>query len=147
MEWKWTKGEPYERSRRIYKEQEQNHQPKLNQHQEVNQQPTQYQEHDEIQNKVFFDKHLEQSAYSSSLHYDEETWNILNDKVATNGFKVSTKREALDQKIADRDKMQQIGFNPFLSHSNYADDITVRDNFLKPMNTTEGRIKAENTLL
>ena len=40
--------------------------------------------------------------------------------------------------------IQQIGFNPFLSNSNYADDISIRDNFLKPVNTTEGREKAQD---
>ena len=39
--------------------------------------------------------------------------------------------------------IQQIGFNPFLSNTNYANDIGVRDQFLKPINTTEDRIKNE----
>jgi hypothetical protein len=120
MEWKWTKGEPYERSRRIYQKKEQE------------------------ENTEVFNKDLENSAYSSSLHYDENTWGILNETVAANGFKVSNKREDLGQKMAERDQIQQIGFNPFLQNSNYAEDISVRDQFLKPVNTTEGRIKPEN---
>jgi len=120
MEWKWTKGEPYERSRRIYQKKEQEETAEV------------------------FNKDLENSAYSSSLHYDENTWGILNETVAANGFKVSNKREDLGQKMAERDQIQQIGFNPFLQNSNYAEDISVRDQFLKPVNTTEGRIKTEN---
>jgi hypothetical protein len=120
MEWKWTKGEPYERSRRIPKQKEQNDVLEL-----VN-------------------KDLENSAYSSSLHYDENTWGILNETVAVNGFKVSNKREDLGQRMADRGQIQQIGFNPFLQNSNYAEDISVCDQFLKPVNTSEGRVKAEN---
>jgi hypothetical protein len=125
MEWKWSKGEPYERTKRTYKTKDAD-------------------EHAQVQVQVQYNKDLEVSAYSSSLHYDENTWNILNETVATNGFKVSNKRESLDQKMADRDKMQQIGFNPFLSQTNYAEDITIRDQYLKPINTTEGRIKAES---
>ena len=119
MEWKWTKGEPYEKSRRVIKEKKE----------------------DTEVNVQVFSKDLENSAYSSSLNYDENTWNILNDNVATNGFKLSNKREDLDLKMADRQMIQQIGANPFLSNTNYADDISIRDQFLKPVNTTEERNK------
>jgi len=119
MEWKWTKGEPYERSRRIFKESEQ------------------------IDNEKF-NKEIEKSAYSTSLNHDEYTWDILNQNSSGNGFKVSNKREDLDLKIADRELVQQIGGNPFLSETNYVDDIAIRDNFLKPINTTQGRTKNTN---
>jgi hypothetical protein len=119
MEWKWTKGEPYERSRRIFKESEQ------------------------IDNEKF-NKEIEKSAYSTSLNHDEYTWDILNQNSSGNGFKVSNKREDLDLKIADRELVQQIGGNPFLSETNYVDDIATRDNFLKPINTTQGRTKNTN---
>jgi len=119
MEWKWTKGEPYERSRRIFKDSEQ------------------------IDNEKF-NKEIEKSAYSTSLNHDEYTWDILNQNSSGNGFKVSNKREDLDLKIADRELVQQIGGNPFLSDTNYVDDIAIRDNFLKPVNTTQGRTKNTN---
>jgi hypothetical protein len=117
MEWKWTKGEPYERSRRL--------------------------KHVvEIENKQF-SKELEQDAYTSSLNHDENTWDILNQSVASSGFKVSNKREELDHKIADRDLVQQRGFNPFLNENNYVNDIAIRDQFLKPVNTTQGSMKSK----
>jgi hypothetical protein len=119
MEWKWTKGEPYERSRRIFKET------------------------DVVENEKF-NKEIENSAYSTSLNHDEHTWDILNQSLSGNGFKVSNKREDLDFKIADRELVQQIGGNPFLSETNYVDDIAIRDNFLKPINTTQGRTKNSN---
>lgn len=115
MEWKWTKGEPYERSRRAKHAQE-------------------------LENKQF-SKDMNDAAYSSSLHHDENTWELLNQSAASIGFKVSNKREELDSKIAGRDMVQQIGFNPFLGQSNYADDISIRDQFLKPINTTQGATK------
>ena len=53
MEWKWTKGEPYERSRRIFKN-----------------------ETTEIDES--FSKEIEISAYSSALNHDENSWDMLN---------------------------------------------------------------------
>ena len=119
MNWKWTKGEPYERSRRLKHVQE-------------------------LENKQF-SKDMETSAYTSSLNHDENTWEILNQNAANSGFKVSNKREELDSKIAGRDMVQQIGFNPFLGQTNYAEDITIRDQFLKPINTTQGSTKASQS--
>ena len=112
MEWKWTKGEPYERSRRLKHVQE-------------------------LENKQF-SKEMDESAYTSSLNHDENTWDILNQTAANSGFKVSNKREEIDSKMAGRDMLQQIGFNPFLGENNYINDISVRDQFLKPVNTTQG---------
>jgi hypothetical protein len=108
---KWTDGQPYERSRRM------KHQLAMEQEQ--------------------FSKEIESSAYTSSLHHDENTWDILNQTIAGAGFKVSNKREELGNKLADRDMVQQIGFNPFLGQTNYVDDISIRDQFLKPINTTQ----------
>ena len=116
MEWKWTKGEPYERSRRIFKEQPEKDSEKFN-------------------------KEIEQSAYATSLHHDENTWDILNQTLSGNGFKVSNKREEIDTKMADRDMIQQIGNNPFLTETNYVNDISIRDQFLKPINTAGDRVK------
>ena len=59
MEWKWTKGEPYERSRRI-----------------IAQKETTESEEER------FSKDVEKSAYSSSLNHDENTWEILNQEVS-----------------------------------------------------------------
>jgi hypothetical protein len=107
MNWKWTNGEPYERSRRLKHVQE-------------------------MENKA-----VETAAYSCSLNHDENTWDILNKSQLDSGFKSSNKREELDTKIAGRDMVQQIGFNPFLGENSYLHDVSVRDQFLKPINTTQ----------
>jgi hypothetical protein len=118
MEWKWTKGEPYERSRRPIK-------------QEL--------EYIEEKDSKFY-KEIEQSAYTTSLNHDENTWDILNQSIYTQGFRNSNKREELHDKIANRDLIQQIGFNPFLTNqNNYAEDISIRDQYMKPLNTSEER--------
>ena len=99
MEWKWTKGGSYEKTMRVFKKKE-----------------------PEQEDRQVFSKELENLAYSSSLNYDENTWSILNDSVAANGFKLSNKREDLDLKMSNREMIQQIGANPFLRETNYADD-------------------------
>ena len=80
------------------------------------------------------------STYSTSLNHDENTWDILNQGLY-NGFSQSSKRESLDNKIADRELVQQKGFNPFLNDSNYVQDIEVSNLYLKPQNTTHEREK------
>jgi len=126
IEWKWTKGEPYERSRRPIKQETQENYI--------------VEEQDEK-----FSKEIEHSAYTTSLNHDENTWDILNQSLYNQGFRQSNKREALDDKIASREMVQQIGFNPFLTNqTNYVDDIAIRDQFLKPVNTTEDRVKMTN---
>jgi len=114
--WKWTDGQPYERSRRM------KHQI-------------------QIENESF-QKEMDSSAYSSSLHHDENTWEILNQSLSGSGFKVSNKREELGNKLANREMIQQIGYNPFLGETNYVNDISIRDQFLKPINTTQDETKA-----
>lgn len=114
---KWTDGQPYERSRRM------KHQIQM--------------ENEE------FSKKMETTAYSTSLNHDENTWDILNQGLYNNDFRQSSKREDLDCKIAGRDLVQQCGYNPFMENSNYADDISVSNQFLQPQNTTIGREKAE----
>jgi len=111
MNRKWTDGQPYERSRRM------KHQIQMEQEE--------------------FSKKIETTAYSSSLNHDENTWEILNQSLSGTGFKVSNKREELGDKLANREMIQQIGFNPFLGETNYVDDISIRDQFLKPVNTQE----------
>ena len=118
MEWKWSNGILYKKSKRPTKN--------------VITEEEQFVDQDEI-----FSKNIEESAYSTSLNHDENTWDILNQ-----GFlKQSSKRETLDNKIADRELVQQKGFNPFLNESNYVQDISNSDMYLKPMNTTLEREK------
>jgi hypothetical protein len=119
ISWKWTDGKPYERSRRA------KHQIQM--------------ENEE------FKKDMDKSAYSSSLHHDENTWEILNQSLSGTGFKVSNKREELGTKLSNRELVQQIGYNPFLGETNYINDISIRDQFLKPINTKHDETKTPFT--
>ena len=80
MEYKWSDGKPYERSRRLKHLQE-------------------------LENKDF-SKNIENAAYNTSLNHDENTWDLLNPNfninINTNEFKEVNKREELDSKISDR---------------------------------------------
>ena len=127
MEWKWTTGKPYKKSIRP-----------INNKNIID-------DFKQTEEDIEFSREIEKSAYSTSLNHDENTWDILNQSVAQNGFRQSSKRESLDNKIADRDLVQQRGFNPFLNDTNYVEDISVSDMFLKPINTTQDREKM-NTL-
>ena len=124
MEWKWSKGEPYERSRR-YIHKDKTHETDTNDSKESSPQ---------LDASIQQNQHMD--AYTSSLNYDENTWDILNQHIAQNGFKISNKREELDTKIADRQLIQQRGFNPFLTENSYVEDVSIRDQYLKPTNTT-----------
>jgi len=122
MEWKWSNGIPYKKSKRF------------------NKNDITEEEHIAEQDELFSIK-VEESAYSTSLNHDENTWDILNQ-----GFlKQSNKREALDDKIANRELVQQKGFNPFLNDSNYVEDISNSDMYLKPINTTQEREKNQTS--
>jgi hypothetical protein len=71
------------------------------------------------------------------------------------GFTVSNKREELDNKISDRDLVQQRGFNPFLNENNYGvhinltelsnDDIIELKNYINYVNTQENNLKLLET--
>jgi hypothetical protein len=119
INWKWTDGKPFERSRRM--------------------------KHQIEMENVNFKKEMDSSAYTSSLHHDENTWEILNQSLSGSGFKVSNKREEMGNKLANRELIQQIGYNPFLGETNYVNDISIRDQFLKPINTTHDETKAPFT--
>jgi hypothetical protein len=70
----------------------------------------------------------QQSAIQQSLNDDQFTSS-------------SNRRETLDNKMSDREMIGQRGANPFLQQSSYVNDVVVRDMFLKPINTTQGRSK------
>lgn len=76
-----------------------------------------------------------QNAHSVSLNHDENTWDMLNNNFQANTVK--NNREELNFKVSDRQMMQQIGNNPFLSNTNYEEDIHTHNEFLRPVNPKE----------
>jgi hypothetical protein len=138
IEWKWTKGAPYAKSQRPVKNENNNNISNIATNNNYSEIDLNY----ENQNTVS-EKEVEHSAYSISLNHDENTWDILNQGLYNNDFRQSSKREDLDSKISGRELVQQCGYNPFMENSNYANDISVSNQFLQPQNTTLGREKNE----
>jgi hypothetical protein len=143
MEWKWTKGAPYAKSRRPEKNTNNNNN-NISNIETTNNNYAEIDSNYENQNTVS-EKEVEHSAYSISLNHDENTWDILNQGLYNNDFRQSSKREDLDSKISGRELVQQCGYNPFMENSNYANDISVSNQFLQPQNTTMGREKNEQS--
>ena len=124
IEWKWTKGAPYAKSKRPTKNSHNNQNQNIGDLDLGNQEV-----YNDIEKNT---KNAENSAYSISLNHDENTWDILNQGLYSNDFRQSSKREDLDNKISGRELVQQCGYNPFMEN-NYADDIS---QFLQPQNST-----------
>lgn len=107
IEWKWSKGLNYDRSKRIIKE-----------------------SMDENFNKI-----VEETAYTSSLNHDENTWEIMNNNLFDKGFVQNSKREDTDKKLSERQMMCQVNMNPYLTNNSYVQDLSVHDQYMKPLST------------
>jgi len=84
-------------------------------------------QHEQVHNsdsdKAVYDS--QQNAINQSLEFESN----------------SNMREEIDDKMAGRELVLQRGANPFMQQTSYVNDIVVRDMFLKPINTTQGRNK------
>ena len=109
--WKWSKGESYYKSARP----------------ESQKQPLRQKE------EPCYDS--QKNAINQSL--DDDTFFNQDSDFINSTF---SKREDLDNKISGRELVAQRGVNPFLQTS-YVNDIVTRDMFLKPINTTQGKLK------
>jgi hypothetical protein len=105
--WKWSKGMNYDRSRRINKS-----------------------DMDDNFNKI-----VENSAYTSSLNHDENTWEIMNKNLFDKDFVQHSKREDTDKKLSERQMICQVNMNPYLTNNTYVQDLSNQDKFLKPVST------------
>ena len=107
VEWKWSKGLNYDRTKRINKESMDDN----------------------------FNKIVEDTAYTTSLNHDENTWEILNNNLFDKGFVQNSKREDTDKKLSERQMMCQVNMNPYLTNNTYVQDLSVHDQFMKPIST------------
>lgn len=107
IQWKWSKGLNYDRSKRVIKESMDDN----------------------------FNKIVEETAYTSSLNHDENTWEIMNNNLFDNGFVQNSKREDTDKKLSERQMMCQVNMNPYLTNNSYVQDLSVHDQYMKPVST------------
>jgi hypothetical protein len=103
---------------------------------------------------VFWKWSVDEPYYRSALRQeqDKNTGNSESDKTVYDSQQNainqslefdsnSNMREEIDDKMAGRELVLQRGANPFMQQTSYVNDIVVRDMFLKPINTTQGRNK------
>jgi hypothetical protein len=76
--------------------------------------------------------------------YDSQQ-NAINQSLEFETTVSSNMREEIDDKMAGRELVLQRGANPFMQQTSYVNDIVVRDMFLKPINTTQGRNKPSDS--
>ena len=107
IEWKWSKGLNYDRSKRINSKSMDDN----------------------------FNKIVEDTAYTTSLNHDENTWEILNSNLFDKDFVQYNKREDTDKKLSERQMMSQVNMNPYLTNNTYVQDLCVHDQFMKPIST------------
>jgi len=138
IHWKWTQGEPYERSRRRnYQTSEQG----LSQRESQVKNQSQFEDTQFYDNKVLDDTQLEKhanNAFNVALNHDEYTWEMLNQQgiqIQNEGFRQVNKREDTDKKLSERQMFANVSMNPFLTNSDYVNDITVQNDFLQPQGT------------
>jgi hypothetical protein len=120
--WKWSKGEPYYKSARTNK--------KTSGKEDDMVEPDYDTQHNAISQSLEVD---------SFFNQDSNMLSITNSIFSRHSNQSVTRREDLDTKMADRELLSQRGVNPFLQTS-YINDIVARDTFLKPINTTQGRV-------
>ena len=86
-----------------------------------------------------FNKIVEDTAYTTSLNHDENTWEILNNSLFDKDFVQYNKREDTDKKLSERQMMCQVNMNPYLTNNTYVQDLSVHDQFMKPISTNYGK--------
>ena len=128
--WKWSIGEAYYKSART---QNNNNDKNADYNNDKN---TDY-----INTQEYYDSPSQ--AINNALN-DNDLINLTNSIFSRNQNNLSNRREDLDNKMSDRDKISQRGINPFLQNS-YVNDVVTRDIFLKPINTTQGMHKINET--
>jgi len=122
IEWKWTQGEPYQKSAR-----------KITNHQQQKQ----------FESQINYDDNPQQTAniaFQQALLSENDVWSLEEQQVFVNPDKPMNKRENTYNKMAEREMMGQIGMNPFMQR-NYLEDVMVQENFLKPISTSLEREK------
>lgn len=108
--WKWSNGESYYKSARV---------------------KNQVNEEEEYNSQI---KAIHQSL--ADYNQDSDLIEITNSIFSRNQNPSGTRREVLDNKMADREMISQRGVNPFMQTS-YVNDIVAHDMFLKPINTNQ----------
>jgi hypothetical protein len=125
-EWKWSKGEVYYKSARKIEDTSININDK------------------NITDEIINNNAIRQSLDGFSINDEYFDSFGFDPKFSRNDNPSGNRREDLDNKISDRELLFQRGTNPFLSSTNYVNDIVARDTYLKPQNTSIDKINENN---
>ena len=123
--WKWSTGEPYYKSARPEKQEQQSI-------------ATANLDYDSKQNAI--NQSLDDSLFDAT---EFDMLSITNSMFSRNKNPSGNRREELDNKMSDRHMISQRGVNPFLQQTSYVNDIVTRDMFLKPINTSQEKLKTK----
>jgi hypothetical protein len=122
-EWKWSKGETYYKSARVEKK-------------NINVSDNNNENENEMNENEINENAIKQSLDGFYTNTNLNTNLNSNDEFIEIYSRSGNRREDLDNKISDRELLFQRGTNPFLVNTDYVNDVTIRDNYLKPRNTT-----------
>jgi len=75
--------------------------------------------------------HAKNDTISQSLLSEKDPWGL-----DTSEFFKANKREETYNKMSEREMICQVNQNPFLSNSNYLEDIITHEQFMKPVSTS-----------
>jgi uncharacterized membrane protein YgaE (UPF0421/DUF939 family) len=112
--WKWTKGEPYQKS---YKN---------------NKVENNFNKFREIENSFLNrDINLLENKNTESI---ENTKNTKNESIMNNNLQneFKKKKDFHNEKLSSRHMIIQTNVNPYLESNNYIDDLINQDEFLRP---------------
>jgi hypothetical protein len=124
--WKWSLGESYYKSARPEKKNN------------ITNNTFELENFEKQHNAI--NQSLNENYLNNQFDNDSELIGITNSVFSRNQINNQiSKREDLDTRIADREMIAQRGINPFLTSSTYVNDISACDNFLKPLNTSNGK--------
>jgi hypothetical protein len=59
----------------------------------------------------------------------------MNNNLFDKGFVQNSKREDTDKKLSERQMMCQVNMNPYLTNNSYVQDLSVHDQYMKPVST------------
>jgi hypothetical protein len=122
IEWKWTLGEPYQKSAR---------------------RSGNARNAPQFESQINYDDNPQQNAqiaFQQALLSENDVWSLEEQQVFVNPEKPMNKRENTYNKMAEREMVGQIGMSPFMQR-NYLEDVMVQENFLKPISTSLEREK------
>ena len=124
-EWKWSNGQPYEKSNLKTNNISQNNNISPSNKEEIRMQVS-----DDI-------KETAENAICQSLNGQASSYG----ETMFSRNEYGNRREETYSKMAERKMSNQVNQNPFLLNCDYVNDLMTQDRYMKPVNTTFEKVK------